>query len=509
MRYKVSVLNGNLDSCKLTLQANIPFSFLKGNKVRFTFMKDPSLDPYSFESDNLSALSAGRQQDFYQRRIDKKRVDEIKKYIRNCILLEHAGKRVGVIFPTAVLLAVQNSEILRFTDLYVDSLLSEDAQFLIVDGQHRLYSMMELYNDVCHSLIVSDQDSDDYIVKQYLDEYKFNCTILLNFDLWEQARIFADVNFNQKKVDRSLYYSIYGMHYSEDETQRRNNYIYIAHHLVNFLNSSSVSPLMGKVRMLGNKKGLISQAFLADALIRHIQSPRGVWYVDSSKDETKGNYRYMAREVVSYFTFIKNTFPSLWPVNTEHRSILLKTTGIGALLRLMGYIHQRYLTSEIVEDFSDPDSGYVVKSYYDILQSKFEPVKFRVSELFRSGGEFAGTGGKGLESRLYRELCRLIDSKTASFVEQKIRTVNGTKVRANIYRDVDGNYFFELSHYFKNPDQMEAYHPGSGSIDKTKEGIDFKLRLYFDQISPDAISYPNRDFCDGQSDKGTETKRQK
>lgn len=494
MNYKVSVLNGDADACKLTLQANIPFCFLKENNVRFTYMEDPSFDPYSFESDDLSSLSDDNKLNFYQRRIDKNRVDDIKKFIRSSILMEHAGKSVGVIFPTALLLAVRNENIDSLSDLSVGLLLENGEKFFIVDGQHRLYSMMELYDDVCHSLFADDPQSDDYIVKRYLEEYKFNCTILLNFDLWEQARIFADVNFNQKKVDRSLYYTIYGMHYSEDETQRRNNYIYIAHHLVNFLNSSPDSPLREKVRMLGNKKGLISQAFLADALIRHIQSPRGVWYVDSSLDKAKGNYKYMAREVVSFFTFVKNTFPYLWPIGKEHRSIILKTTGMGALLRLMGYIHQNHLSDDIVADFSNPESQYVVESYYNKLHSLIDPVKYRMAELFLLSGEFAGTGGKGLEARLYRELCRLIDRKSASLEMKESRMVNDVKVDVNIYRDVDGFYFFQLSHYFQNPDQMESYHPGSGAVDKTLEGLKFKLKLYFDQVMPDAIPHKNPDF---------------
>jgi len=43
---------------------------------------------------------------------------------------------------------------------------------------------------------------------------------MMNFDTWEQAQVFAEVNFNQKRVSRSLYYDIYGMNYSEDSTDK-------------------------------------------------------------------------------------------------------------------------------------------------------------------------------------------------------------------------------------------------------------------------------------------------
>ena len=48
------------------------------------------------------------------------------------------------------------------------------------------------------------------LVLDYIKQFEFNCTILLGFDKWEQGKVFADVNFNQKPVNKSLYYDIFG-----------------------------------------------------------------------------------------------------------------------------------------------------------------------------------------------------------------------------------------------------------------------------------------------------------
>lgn len=490
------VLNGNNIANKYVLQANIPFILLKEGRVQFTYMKESLTDPYAFDSDNFEALAEDEAQNFYQRRVNENRVKEIKKFIRDSILDEHYGKSMGVIFPTALLLAVNSEEpVIPGKHIVLDKLLADGKRFFIVDGQHRLYSMIKLYEEVNSPNLFPDIDSDDQVIKRYLDNYKFNCTILLNFDLWEQARIFADVNFNQRKVDRSLYYSIYGMNYTNDKTKLRNNYIFIAHHLVKFLNSSYESPLKGMVRMLGNGDGVISQAFLADALIRHIRSPRGIWYVDSMEDKTKGNYRYMAKELITFFTVLKNMIPDYWPLGKEHRSIMLKTTGIGALMRLMGAIHQNYLDDSVIEALNnDNETGYIVQKYYDTLKDLLNPIVLRAESLFGFDSEFASAGGGGLQSKLYYNMLNILESWKGAFIEQKTFTVNGVDLKANIYRNQDGMYVFELSHYFQNPDQGLPYIPGSGSIAESKEHLEFKLQLYIDQIHPQATIFPNKDF---------------
>lgn len=391
----VNVLSGDEKSQKLLLQACIPFVDLKDN-ARFFYREDPAQSPYK--------LRTGKEDEYYQRKIDVNRVKSIKKYIRTSILNDYNRQKVAVIFPTAMLLAFTIDD----TNFQIGDMpeLAMPQDFYIVDGQHRLYSMMELYKDVAGIL----PSVEDKVIKEYLDKYRFNCTIMMNFDTWEQAQVFAEVNFNQKRVSRSLYYDIYGMNYSENSADREKNFIYISHSLVKFMNTNSDSPFYHGIKMLGAGKGFVSQACMAEALMRHMSSPLGIWYVDFSTINGVPKYRYMAVELISFYTVVKKCFSDYWPIYAEHRSILSKTTGVGAMIRLMGYIHVRFLDDSIKVGLRTTEE-YLYKPYMNRIHEILSVLQEKAQALFSFKGNFCGTGGRGLELALYNEMCRVLSEK--------------------------------------------------------------------------------------------------
>lgn len=392
---KVNVLSGDEKSQKLLLQACVPFMDLKDN-ARFFYREDPTQNPYKQHT--------GKDEEYYQRKIDENRVKSIKKYISTSILNDYRQQKVAVIFPTAMLLAFTIDDTqFRIGDV---SELAMPQDFYIVDGQHRLYSMMELYKDVSEVLL----SPEDKIIKEYLEKYRFNCTIMMNFDTWEQAQVFAEVNFNQKRVSRSLYYDIYGMNYSENSADREKNFIYISHNLVKFMNTNPDSPFYHKIKMLGAGKGFVSQACMAEALMRHMSSPQGIWYVDFTKISGVPKYRYMAVELISFYSVVKECFSDYWPIYTEHRSILSKTTGVGAMIRLMGYIHVRYLDDHVKKILHETE-GYLCAPYMNEVRNVLAALKDEEQSLFSFKGKFSGTGGKGLELSLYNEMCRILSER--------------------------------------------------------------------------------------------------
>ena len=137
----------------------------------------------------------------------------------------------------------------------------------------------------------------------------------MNFDMWEQAQVFADVNFTQKAVSKSLYYDIYGMEYYDDVNDRTKSAMYIAHQIIDELNSNPASAMLGFIKMLGYGQGYVSQSCLADAIIPNITSPQGVWYIDfdSYRDKEIPPYKHIATEIMTFFKAISETFPALWP----------------------------------------------------------------------------------------------------------------------------------------------------------------------------------------------------
>jgi hypothetical protein len=237
----------------------------------------------------------------------------------------------------------------------------------------------------------------------------------MNFDMWEQAQVFANVNFKQKAVNKSLYYDIYGMEYHEEERDRERSAMYVAHQIIKELNGNSKSALCGFIKMLGTGKGYVSQSCLADAMIPSILSEQGIWYVDFESVDNVPSYGHMIVEAMSFFNAVAETFPTMWPKNGEKSpSILCKTTGIQVLVRLMGYLHK--MNSRSVNKMIDRNSSdiYINEEYQTLIKEYLNLFVARQVELFglaNNGGKFSGTGGKGLVKNLYDELVKIVDAK--------------------------------------------------------------------------------------------------
>lgn len=388
---KALIQSYNVANHKGVLLALVPFGEFY-RKAQFSYKTRPEEDPY--ETEDVIA-----NEEMYQRQLNTSHLNNVKNYLHNTIQSDLKNKTRTSLFPTSILIAYSDDEMHEMLCNQDEVEIALPDKFYIVDGQHRLAAMKSLYEDV-----KDKGDENSCSVFSYLDECKLNCSILVNYDLWEQARIFADVNFNQKRVNKSLYYEIYGSQYFENPSDFGKNYIYVAHNLVDFMNKSEHSPLKGGVRMLGTGKGYVSQAFMVEALLTSISMPRGIWFFDNTKDLTKATYRHMSTELISFFTIIKEAFSDMWPNEGKHTSILMKTTGIGALIRLMAYLHQ-LLDENIKDDLKsymgenrqcDSYMKFIILYIYRLVPYK--------NKLFSLNGDFSGTGGKGYEMKLYKKM---------------------------------------------------------------------------------------------------------
>ena len=419
------VLSGDICSQKLVVQACIPFLDLSRHSV-FSYMRDPNDNPYK----NDEGDDAEEKNRFYQRRIDTKRIAKIKDFIRNSILDEVKGRRAVAIFPTAMILSYVDEN----SDYTIGDIVSLKMPYevYIVDGQHRLFAMQELYKEVCGlNLFDDEKDKENRIVKEYIENYKFNCTILLNFDLWEQSQIFVEVNFNQRKVSKSLYYDIYGMYYNDSYVNDPRNYIYVAHMLVKHMNNSEDSPLKGKIKMLGSGIGLVSQSCFAESLIRNMSSRMGIWRIDTEDNTGKPSYKYMAVELKAFYQVVEKVFFDQWPIDNKHRSILCKTTGISAMIRLLGYIHQNVLTDELQKSLHDLDEKAIVE-YKNMVYNELMKLYYERHRLFGLHGDYSKTGGKGIEASLFRAMCEILSVKIENLSAE---TLSALKTWLGLYPD--------------------------------------------------------------------------
>lgn len=419
------VLSGDVRSQKLVVQACIPFLDLSRHSV-FSYMRDPNDNPYKKDEED----DAEEKNKFYQRRIDTKRISKIKDFIRISILDEVNGRRAVAVFPTAMILSYVDEN----SDYTIGDIVSLKMLYevYIVDGQHRLFAMQELYKDVCgHNLFDDEKDKENRIVKEYIENYKFNCTILLNFDLWEQSQIFVEVNFNQRKVSKSLYYDIYGMYYNDSYVNDPRNYIYVAHMLVKHMNSSEDSPLKGKIKMLGSGIGLVSQSCFAESLIRNLSSRMSIWRIDADDNTGKPSYKYMAMELKAFYQEVEAVFSDIWPVDNKHRSIICKTTGISVMIRILGYIHQNVLSDDICQGLKDANAD-IVPQYKKVVRDELMKLYYERHRLFGLNGSYSKTGGKGIEKSLYRDMCDILSAKVEDLAED---TLSALKIWLSMYPD--------------------------------------------------------------------------
>ena len=221
---------------KMVMQGLIPFMELK-DAVIFTNRTNPN------RRDKKKLDIAQESYNYYQRRIDNTRIKSIVDFIDYSLDEELEGNMLSTLFPTSMILAIdydpdesenETSNKLKLLDGDMCSLDIRSNAF-IVDGQHRMFAMLRYYKELCQK---AENRNDDTLKKkiEIIEKYKFNCTILVNYDLWEQGQVFINVNFKQKPVNKSLYYEVFGSEYRENKSDWKRNKIYLAHMMTKDLN---------------------------------------------------------------------------------------------------------------------------------------------------------------------------------------------------------------------------------------------------------------------------------
>lgn len=426
------------DSDKLVIQALIPFAEL--NKRAIFTQKVLSNDVVS----DRSLMDVEGNADYYQRRLNPIRLKEIKKYIFNAILDEKENVAVSALFPTAMILAIEYEEPLPVNDGCVDLVFQDRQKVFIVDGQHRLMAMRQLYEELSSRKLFFDED-EEYIL-DYLLNYKFNCTILINYDIWEQGQVFVNVNFKQKPVSRSLYYDVYGAEYVEGDNPKNlvRNKIYLAHELTRFMNEQDGSPFYHRIRMLGTGKGYVSQAFFVEALLPLFKDS-GVWRFDSMRREDAWKMLLWAKsELYNFFASVATNFKKYWGEDEYGRvNFICKTTGVGAFIRIMALLHWQ-ISDSVLTELGNTLPGAKCTSYCTEIDKYLAPIVEKQDELFGKDSQYGGTGGRGLETALYK---RLLSILRASFVLEESDEKTDNMFISSVTSSLSENYLRELRQY--------------------------------------------------------------
>ena len=268
-----------------------------------------------------------------QRPLNGRRVTELQEYVNY----------YDASFPTAIIIAVdepfasydEETQIIRLSNVPRD----EDEPAIpirnvarVLDGQHRIAGLGNFEGEA----------------------FDLPVTIFVGADIADQAHIFATVNLEQSKVNKSLAYDLYSLATSRSPQKT-------CHSVAVVLDQDEASPLYHRIKRLGvamEEKGFqpLSQATFVESVMRYISDdPKG----DRDRllrrrdlEPATGddlirfpfrNFFVEERDVqivevlFNYFNSIKATWPIAWS-NPDRGNMLNRTNGFRAFMRLYSHL---------------------------------------------------------------------------------------------------------------------------------------------------------------------------
>ena len=247
-------------------------------------------------------------------------------------------------FPTPIIISVNNDAKVCFNDMDTITIDYEQPFGDVIDGQHRLKGIQQSAN---------------------IERFELPVILMFNLTLEEKAYVFSTINSNQKKVDRSLIFDLFGV--SSGRSPQRT-----AHEIARVMNTMESSPFCNRLKMLGRKTpdqpdATISQGTFSKRVVSLISRnenqdllmckngitleqdeslPFRKFFIDD-RDEV------ILKILLNCFNALKTVFPEEW--SEPHLYILWKTTGFNAVVDSLKTIipigiKQKRLTQDFFKD---------------------------------------------------------------------------------------------------------------------------------------------------------------
>ena len=287
-----------------------------------------------------------------QRELNKNRVKKIREYIGS----------VDATFPNSIIVAI-NGDFVSIDDSEI-KINFEDYQrgkvAKILDGQHRLAGFEET------DFSFRAQSGD-------LIDFEVLVTVFIEADLHTQAQVFTMVNQNQTKVNKSLVYDLESLALARNPTKT-------AHQIAVILNSRADSAFFRRIKRLGIKtpgldSEVLTQAAFVENLVkliskrpsrdRDILLGKKKYFIGIKNmqlpDNNLASFKALpfrksfidsddstiAINMHNFFLAVKNKWPYAWD-NKNKKSILNKTVGFIALMRLLRDIYNSYVYGKVI-----------------------------------------------------------------------------------------------------------------------------------------------------------------
>lgn len=206
----------------------------------------------------------------------------------------------GRTFPNAIVLATDTSTI-RETDSTIR--LADSTKFLVVDGQHRLWA----------------QTYASY-------EATYGCVIHVGLDEVAMARLFLEINDNQKRVPSSLRWDLVRLVRPDDDPSAVE-----ASELVFELATDRKSPLYQRIDLTGEQGEIaLKQGSLAPEFKSLVSSKKRGW--------RDGDFESHYEALLRFFAAVRAVDPDGWRAG---ETPLIKARVLRALIRTIPAIAER------------------------------------------------------------------------------------------------------------------------------------------------------------------------
>lgn len=254
----------------------------------------------------VASRGVSTEQGAVQRILNKGRVDSISKFVL-------AGN------------TFVNTFILNWTDVQYQPKVKKETLILplqgrfaqMLDGQHRIAGLQEAFNQ-----------------KPEVADMEVLVSLFIGLNTKEAAKIFLNINSEQKPVPRSLIYDLFGEAYDEIESA-----ITRVTDIVAFLNETEESPYYGRVHYPGkpNSQNLIDLAIMVNAMKPAFEK-NGIF-----NQLQLSEIGIQQKVVMNFYNAIKDKYEDVWDKPKEN--LFLRAAGFsGALDFLTGTLLQHCQT---------------------------------------------------------------------------------------------------------------------------------------------------------------------
>lgn len=289
-----------------------------------------------------------------QRVLNKKRISSICQYVLD-----------GNMFLNTFIVNWNDDNFIpEFIDEHTVKIPLANSVAQLIDGQHRLEGIKEAAK-IDHSIL----------------EKKVLVSMVLNFSTKEAAKIFININSEQKPVPKSLIYDLYGV--TDDD---KNYAITRADDIAKELNENMDSPYYNQIKYPGNPrgKGKIDLSTVVSVLKKYVD-------INGKLDENNiKDLHLQSQIIINYFSAIKYHWDieKLW--GNASQNVFFKASGFTAGIEFFfEYVFSKcvekksFKTDFIVSLFDFSNTSLI--THNDIKGSDGKSARKKVTDSLRDG----------------------------------------------------------------------------------------------------------------------------